>query len=240
MNGRPDTAMVFAAGLGTRMRPISNTIPKPLVKVAGKALIDHCLDLFEKAGVRRAIVNVHYLADQIEAHLKGRARPEIIISDERDKLLDQGGGIKKMVTLFDAQPCYLCNTDAFWLEGSMSNIARLTELWDPLRMDALLLLADRQTSVGVDWDGDFHLATDGRATKRAEGEVADFVYSGVGIIKTEPFAQDPRDVFRLAPFLFEAAEKGRLYGLALEGQWLHVGTPAAIGEAEAAIARAKQ
>ena len=240
MNGRPDTAMVFAAGLGTRMRPISDTIPKPLVKVTGKALIDHCLDLFEKAGVRRAIVNVHYLADQIEAHLKGRARPEIIISDERDKLLDQGGGIKKVVTLFDAQPCYLCNTDAFWLEGSMSNIARLTELWDPLRMDALLLLADRQTSVGVDWDGDFHLAADGRATKRAEGEVADFVYSGVGIIKTEPFAQDPRDVFRLAPFLFEAAGKGRLYGLALEGQWLHVGTPTAIGEAEAAIARTKQ
>jgi MurNAc alpha-1-phosphate uridylyltransferase len=121
----------------------------------------------------------------------------------------------------------------------MSNIARLTELWDPQRMDALLLLADRKNSVGVDWDGDFHLADDGRVTKRAEGEVADFVYSGVGIIKTEPFAQDTRDVFRLAPFLFDAAEKGRLYGLALEGQWLHVGTPAAIGEAEAAIARAK-
>jgi len=239
MNGRPDTAMVFAAGLGTRMRPISDTIPKPLVKVAGKALIDHCLDLFEKAGVCRAIVNVHYLADQIEAHLKDRKHPEIIISDEREKLLDQGGGIKKVVTLFDTQPCYLCNTDAFWLEGPMSNIARLTDLWDPQRMDALLLLADRKNSIGVDWDGDFHLGTDGRVTKRAEGEVADFVYSGVGIIKTEPFAQDPRDVFRLAPFLFDAAEKGRLYGLALEGQWLHVGTPAAIGEAEAAIARAK-
>jgi len=239
MNGRPDTAMVFAAGLGTRMRPISDTIPKPLVKVAGKALIDHCLDLFEKAGVRRAIVNVHYLADQIEAHLKDRKHPGIIISDEREKLLDQGGGIKKVVTLFDTRPCYLCNTDAFWLEGPMSNIARLTDLWDPQRMDALLLLADRKNSVGVDWDGDFHLGADGRVTKRAEGEVADFVYSGVGIIKTEPFAQDTRDVFRLAPFLFDAAEKGRLYGLALEGQWLHVGTPAAIGEAEAAIARAK-
>ena len=239
MNGRPDTAMVFAAGLGTRMRPISDTIPKPLVKVSGKALIDHCLDLFEKAGVRRAIVNVHYLADQIEAHLKDRKHPEIIISDEREKLLDQGGGIKKVVTLFDTRPCYLCNTDAFWLEGPMSNIARLTELWDPQRMDAQLLLADRKNSVGVDWDGDFHLGADGRVTKRAEGEVADFVYSGVGIIKTEPFAQDTRDVFRLAPFLFDAAEKGRLYGLALEGQWLHVGTPAAIGEAEAAIARAK-
>jgi MurNAc alpha-1-phosphate uridylyltransferase len=240
MNKRPDTAMVFAAGLGTRMRPISDTIPKPLVKVAGKALIDHCLDLFEKAGVRRAIVNVHYLADQIEAHLKDRKHPEIIISDEREKLLDQGGGIKKVVTLFDTRPCYLCNTDAFWLEGPMSNIARLTELWDPQRMDALLLLADRKNSVGVDWYGDFHLSADGRVTKRAEGEVADFVYSGVGIIKTEPFAQDPRDVFRLAPFLFDAAEKGRLYGLALEGQWLHVGTPAAIGEAEAAIANAKR
>jgi MurNAc alpha-1-phosphate uridylyltransferase len=238
MSGRPNTAMIFAAGLGTRMRPISDTIPKPLVKVAGKALIDHCLDLFAQAGVTRAIVNVHYLADQIEAHLKGRQNPQIIISDEREKLLDQGGGIKKVLPLFDTLPCYLCNTDAFWLEGPVSNIARLTDLWEPQRMDALLLVADRATSVGVDWDGDFHMAADGRLKKRADGEIADYVYSGVGIIKTELFAHETQDVFRLAPFLFEAAQKGRLFGLGLEGQWLHVGTPAAIGEAEAAIARA--
>ena len=240
MNGRPDTAMVFAAGLGTRMRPISDTIPKPLVKVAGKALIDHCLDLFEKAGLKRAIVNVHYLADQIETHLKGRIRPEIIISDERAKLLDQGGGIKKVLTLFDALPFYICNTDAFWIEGPVSNITRLANQWDPQRMDALLLVAPTKTSVGVDWQGDFHMDAQGRLTKRAESETADFVYSGVGIIKPQLFEREEQDVFRLAPFLFEAALKGRLFGQVLEGQWLHVGTPAAIGEAEAAIAHTKQ
>ena len=235
MSGRPDTAMVFAAGLGTRMRPISDTIPKPLVKVAGKALIDHCLDLFVKAGVRRAIVNVHYLADQIEAHVKNRKHPQIIISDERAKLLDQGGGIKKVLPLFDAQPFYLCNTDAFWIEDSVSNIARLGDQWDPQRMDALLLVAATATSVGVDWQGDFHMDDQGRLSKRAEGEAAAYVYSGVGIIKPQLFAQETEDVFRLAPFLFDAAKKGRLFGCVLDGQWLHVGTPAAIGEAEAAI-----
>jgi N-acetyl-alpha-D-muramate 1-phosphate uridylyltransferase len=240
MSGRPDTAMVFAAGLGTRMRPISNTIPKPLVKVAGKALIDHCLDLFQKADVKRAIVNVHYLADQIEAHLEGRKSPNIIISDEREKLLDQGGGIKKVLTLFDTQPFYICNTDAFWIEGPVSNIARLADAWDPQHMDALLLVAPTQTSVGVDWQGDFHLASDGRLAKRAEGEVADYVYSGVGIIKPQLFEKETQDVFRLAPFFFEAAQKGRLFGCALNGQWLHVGTPAAIDEAEAAIAHIQQ
>ncbi len=240
MSQRPDTAMVFAAGLGTRMRPISDTIPKPLVKVAGKALIDHCLDLFEKAGVQRAIVNVHYLADQIEAHLKGRTRPQIIISDERDKLLDQGGGIKKVLPVFDTRPFYLCNTDAFWIEGPVSNISRLADFWDPAQMDALLLVASTTGSVGVDWAGDFHLDSSGRLTKRKEGEQADFVYSGVGIIKPQLFENQPDEVFRLAPFLFEAAQKGRLFGIALDGQWLHVGTPAAIAEAEAAIARTKQ
>ena len=240
MSGRPNTAMVFAAGLGTRMRPISDTIPKPLVKVAGKALIDHCLDLFEKAGVGRAIVNVHYLADQIEAHLQGRKSPKIIISDERAKLLDQGGGIKKVLTLFDTLPFYICNTDAFWIEGPVSNISRLADIWDPQRMDALLLVAPTKTSVGVDWPGDFHMDADGHLTKRAEGEVADFVYSGVGIIKPQLFETETQDVFRLAPFFFEAAQKGRLFGCALEGQWLHVGTPAAIGEAEAAITRAQK
>ena len=240
MKERPDTAMVFAAGLGTRMRPISDTLPKPLVKVAGKALIDHCLDLFEKAGLERAIVNVHYLADQIEAHLQGRTRPKIIISDERDQLLDQGGGIKKVLPLFDTRPFYICNTDAFWMEGPVSNISRLADHWNPETMDALLLVAATEGSVGVDWEGDFHLSADGHLTKRQEGERADYVYSGVGIIKPQLFEHQSENVFRLAPFLFEAAQKGRLFGMALDGQWLHVGTPAAIGEAEAAIARLKQ
>lgn len=240
MSARPDTAMVFAAGFGTRMRPISDTIPKPLVKVAGKPLIDHCLDLFAAAGVRRAIVNVHYLADQIEAHLKSRTTPEIQISDERALLLDQGGGIRKVLPLFKGKPFFLCNTDAFWIEGPLSNIRRLADAWDPQRMDALLLVAATSTSVGVDWPGDFQMDSEGRLTKRAEQDVAPFVYSGVGIIKPELFENETREVFRLAPFLFEAAEKGRLHGLRLDGAWLHVGTPAAIAEAEAAIAHSSE
>ncbi len=231
----PSHAMIFAAGLGTRMRPITDTIPKPLVKVQGKALIDHVLDAFAAAGVPDAVVNVHYLADQIEAHLAGRASPRITISDEREKLLDQGGGIRKALPLLGDAPFFVANTDAFWVEGPLSNLHRLAQAWDPARMDALLLVAATATSVGVDWPGDFHMDQEGRLVKRGQSEVAAFVYSGVGILKSEPFAHDPREVFRLSPFLFEAAEKGRLFGVRLDGLWLHVGTPQAIEEAQAAI-----
>ena len=231
----PKNAMIFAAGLGTRLRPITDTIPKPLVKVRGKALIDYVLDAFAKAGLTQAVVNVHYLADQIEAHLEGRMEPRISISDEREALLDQGGGIRKALPLLGDAPFFVANTDAFWVEGPTSNLRRLAQAWDPARMDALLLVAPTATSVGVDWPGDFHMDQEGRLTKRAQSEVAAFVYSGVGVLKTEPFANDPREVFRLSPFLFEAAENGRLFGVRLEGLWLHVGTPEAIGEAEAAI-----
>lgn len=233
----PAKAMIFAAGLGTRMRPITDTIPKPLVTVRGKALIDHVLDAFAEAGLSEAVVNVHYLADQIEAHLNGRTTPRIHISDERETLLDQGGGIRRALPLLGEEPFFVANTDAFWIEGPTSNLRRLAAAWDPAKMDALLLVAPTATSIGVDWPGDFHMDQEGRLTKRAQTEVAAFVYSGVGILKTEPFANDPRDIFRLSPFLFEAAEKGRLFGVRLEGLWLHVGTPQAIGEAEAAIER---
>ena len=137
----PRKAMVFAAGLGTRMRPITDSLPKPLVKVAGKTLIDHNLDRFAQAGVEEAIVNVHWLADQIEAHLAGRMSPRIVISDERDKLLDQGGGIRRALPLLGSEPFFLCNTDAFWIEGPRSNLQRLAESFDPERMDFLLLAA---------------------------------------------------------------------------------------------------
>jgi MurNAc alpha-1-phosphate uridylyltransferase len=229
--------MVFAAGLGTRMRPISDTCPKPLVEVAGKALIDHTLDRLAEARIDLAIVNVHYMADRIEDHLRTRERPRIIISDERDRLLDQGGGIRKAVPLLGDDPFLLCNTDAFWVEGPTSNIFRLIDAWDPERMDALLLVAATTSSIGVDWTGDFNMEADGRLTRRAEGEVSPFVYSGVGIIKPQLFADDQREVFKLAPFFFDAATRGRLFGLRLEGLWLHVGTPEAIAEAEKAVAR---
>ncbi len=233
----PQTAMVFAAGLGKRMRPITDMIPKPLVKIGGRAMIDHMLDRFAEIGVKRAIVNVHYLADQIERHLARRTQPQIIISDEREQLLDQGGGIKKVLLLLGDEPFFICNTDAIWLEGARSNLARLAQQWDPERMDVLLLVAASTSSIGVDWPGDFHMDAAGRLTRRGESEVAPFVYAGVGIIKPQLFADVKEDVFRLAPFFFAAAERGRLFGQRLDGQWLHVGTPAAIEDAERAIQR---
>lgn len=233
----PDTAMVFAAGLGTRMRPITDRLPKPMVQIAQRPLIDYVLDRFAESGVARAIVNVHYLPDQIESHLATRDAPKIIISDERNVLLDQGGGIRNVLPLLGDKAFFVANTDAFWVEGPTSNLRRLAEFWDPARMDVLLLVANTTNSIGVDWPGDFTMDAEGRLTKRLESEVAPFVYSGVGILKPQLFENETRDVFRLAPIFFEAAAKGRLFGVRLEGMWLHVGTPEAIGEAERAIAR---
>ena len=227
--------MVFAAGLGTRMRPVTNTIPKPLVRIGGRTLLDHMLDRFAAADVSRAIVNVHYLADQIEAHLRGRTRPAILLSDERAKLLDQGGGIRKVLPLIGEEPFFIANTDALWIEDGDDTIAALREAWDATRMDVLLLVAPRGGSIGVDWAGDFHLRADGRLVKRGDGEQADYVYAGVGVMKPSLFAPFTEDVFRLAPLFFEAAERGRLFGYALRGRWLHVGTPATIGQAQEAL-----
>ncbi len=230
----PATAFVFAAGLGTRMRPLTDTTPKPLVNVAGKALIDRALDDFAQAGVTTAIVNIHHLADQIEAHLASRRAPRIVLSDERARLLDQGGGIKKALPLLSDAPFFICNTDAFWATGGARNLQRLAEAFDPARMDAALLLAPTKASVGVDWGGDFGLSDDGRIVK-GEGPQP-YVYTGVGVIKPQLFEGIAEDVFRLAPFFFRAAEQGRLFGVAAEGLWLHVGTIAAIADAERALA----
>ena len=233
----PHTAMVFAAGIGSRMRPVTDTIPKPLVAIGGRPMLDHMLDRLHDAGVSRAIVNVHYRADQIERALASRTAPAITISDERDKLLDQGGGIRKVLGSLGRDAFLVCNTDALWIEGPRPSLPRLFADWDPERMDVLLLVASSVTSVGVDWPGDFTMASDGRLSRRIEGGVAPFVYAGVGLIKPELFDGVDEDVFRLAPFFFAAAEKGRLFGTRLDGTWLHVGTPGAIAEAEAALER---
>jgi N-acetyl-alpha-D-muramate 1-phosphate uridylyltransferase len=233
----PTTAMVFAAGLGKRMRPITDALPKPLVKVGGRTLIDHCLDRLAENGVERAIVNVHWLADQIEAHLAKRRSPKIIVSDERSKLLDQGGGIKRALPMIGDDPFLICNTDAFWIEGPRSNIARLATAFDPKSMDILLLVAASAGAVGVDWPGDFTMTHDGRLKPREPRHVAPFVYSGVGIIKPELFEREALEVFRLAPFFHKAAANGRLYGVRLDGLWVHVGQPGTIAEAEQAIDR---
>jgi MurNAc alpha-1-phosphate uridylyltransferase len=229
--------MVFAAGLGERMRPITDSVPKPLVKVAGRALIDHCLDRLAADGVARAIVNVHWLADQIEAHLAAREAPRIVISDERAQLLDQGGAVKRALPLIGDEPFFLCNTDAFWIEGPRSNLRRLAEAFDAQTMDAILMVAASAGAVGVDWPGDFTMDREGRLTAREPRRVAPFVYTGVGIIKPQLFDGVAEDVFRLAPFFYRAAEKGRLYGLRLDGLWLHVGRPESVAEAERAIDR---
>jgi N-acetyl-alpha-D-muramate 1-phosphate uridylyltransferase len=233
----PQSAMVFAAGLGVRMRPITERTPKPLVRVAGKALIDHSLDRLAEAGVARAVVNVHWLAEQIGAHLAARQRPKIFISDERERLLDQGGGIRKALDALGPDPFFLCNTDAFWVEGASSNLRRLAETWDSERMDAVLLVAPTATSVGVDWPGDFLMTPDGKLKRREERAVAPFVYSGVGIISPHLFVGERRDKFALAPFFFAAAEQGRLFGVRLDGLWMHVGAPEVIREAENAVAQ---
>jgi MurNAc alpha-1-phosphate uridylyltransferase len=233
----PSKAMVFAAGLGTRMRPLTDHMPKPLVTVAGKPLIDHTLDRFAMAGVDTAIVNVHYLAGQIEAHLTTRNTPKIRISDERDKLLDQGGGIARVLPWLGPEPFFLANTDAFWVEGQANNLRCLAAAWDPEKMDILLLVAAVAASVGVDSPGDFNMAPDGRLIRRPDREIAPFVYTGVGIVKPGLFEAETTDIFPLAPFFFEAAKKRRLFGHRLDGLWFHVGTPQAIEEAERKLAR---
>jgi len=231
--------MVFAAGLGTRMRPITATLPKPLIKVGGRTLLDHCLDRLAAVGVETAIVNVHWLADQIEAHLKTRVAPKIVVSDERAGLLDQGGGIKKALPLIGEAPFFICNTDALWIEGPRSELERLVNFFDPETMDAILLVASTVGSVGVDWPGDFDMDPFNRLTKRDPRGVAPFVYAGFGIIKPQLFHGVTEDAFRLAPFFFRAAEQGRLTGVRLDGAWLHVGRPESIAEAERAIDRSR-
>jgi MurNAc alpha-1-phosphate uridylyltransferase len=226
--------MVFAAGLGARMRPLTLTTPKPLVSIAGRTLIDRALDDLAEAGVTTAIVNVHHLADQIEAHLSTRTCPRIQISDERALLLDQGGGIKKVLPQLVGEPFFIWNTDAFWSGARRSNLSALARAWDGATMDAALLLAPTRGSVGVDWDGDFDLDASGRII-RGDG-AKPFVYAGVGVIKPQLFEAVEDDVFKLAPFLFDAAARGRLFGVVSDGLWLHVGTVAAITEAEQALA----
>ena len=228
-------AMVLAAGLGTRMRPLTDTLPKPLVKVAGKALLDHVLDRLAEAGVETAVVNVHHMADEIERHLKDRTRPKIEISDERGELLDTGGGVVKALKLLGSKPFLHMNSDTLWIEGVTPNLPQLAASFDPARMDILLLLASTTASIGYEGRGDFIMAPDGRLSRRAERQVAPFVYAGAAMLAPAPFADAPKGKFSLNTMFDRAIEAGRLYGQRLEGTWMHVGTPAAIEAAEAAI-----
>jgi MurNAc alpha-1-phosphate uridylyltransferase len=232
----PTRAMVLAAGLGARMRPLTDTMPKPLVPVAGRPLIDHVLDRLADAGVTRAVVNVHYLADLLMRHLAHRSRPEVVVSDERGTLLDTGGGVVKALPQLGGDPFFHVNADTIWIDSVKPNLARLAEAFDATRMDALLLLAPTATSIGYAGLGDFTMQPDGRLKRRAERQVAPFVYAGAAVLSPALFADAPSGAFPLTLLFDRAAESGRLYGLRLEGVWMHVGTPGAITEAEAAIA----
>jgi MurNAc alpha-1-phosphate uridylyltransferase len=231
----PRNAMVLAAGLGTRMRPLTDTIPKPLVTVAGKALLDHVLDRLAAAGVERAVVNVYYLAEQIVAHLQVRTRPKIEISDERGLLLGTGGGVVKALPGLGDAPFFHINSDTLWIDGVTPNLKRLADAFDAAAMDALLLLAPTAGSIGYSGLGDFFMNGDGRLKRRGEREIAPFVYAGAAILKPALFKDAPGGEFPLTLLFERAASAGRLHGLRLEGLWMHVGTPEAIAEAEAAI-----
>lgn len=232
----PETAMVLAAGQGKRMRPLSATIPKPLVEVGGRALIDHCLDGLAAIGVKRAIVNIHYLADQIEAHLKDRGSPKVVISDERDALLETGGGINRALPLLGDGAFLVRNSDSFWLDGVRPNLAWLAGGWDETRMDALLLLASTVRSIGYSGRGDFILDKEGRLSRRPERTVAPFVYAGAAILSPRLFDDVPEGAFSLNLLFDRAIAAGRLFGVRLDGTWINVETPGAVAAATAAIA----
>jgi N-acetyl-alpha-D-muramate 1-phosphate uridylyltransferase len=232
----PKRAIVLAAGLGTRMRPYNGHIPKPLVEVGGKSLIDYVLDRLADTGVERAVVNVHHLADAVERHLAARRQPQIVISDERGLLLGTGGGIAKALPQLGGNPFFLVNSDTIWLDGVKPNLARLADAFDAQTTDALLLLAPTTASIGYSGRGDFAMLPDGRLRRRREGEVVPFVYAGAAILAPALFADVPAGAFPLTALFDRADAAGRLFGLRLEGVWMHVGTPEAVAAAEAALA----
>ena len=234
----PASAMILAAGLGTRIRTAANNKPKPLVEVRKRALIDHVLDRLAQAGVVQVVINVHHHADALEAHVKPRARPRIAISDERKQLLGTGGGIAKALPLLGNAPFLLVNSDSLWMEKATANLVRLARFFDRSRMDAALLLASVEDARGYDGRGDYALDPGGALRRKAERGSAPFVYMGVAILSPSLFDGAPRGAFNLN-VLFDRAEKaGRLMGIKLEGTFLHVGTPDAIRQAEEALPRA--
>ncbi|WP_374730157.1 nucleotidyltransferase family protein [Stappia sp.] len=232
----PRVAMVLAAGMGKRMRPLTATTPKPLISVAGRALIDRAFDKLAAARVETCVVNVHYLADLVDVHVRRRpGPPQAVVSDERAELLDTGGGIARALPLLGEAPFYLLNSDSTWIEGVTPNLEHLARAWDDSRMDAMLLLSEYAYSVGYDGRGDFLMDPQGRLTRRPERAVVPFAYAGAAILHPRLFADAPAGAFSLNRLFDVAIERGTLYGVQMEGLWLHVGTPEAIEAAERAI-----
>jgi N-acetyl-alpha-D-muramate 1-phosphate uridylyltransferase len=231
-------AMVMAAGLGLRMRPLTLDRPKPLVTVAGKALIDHTLDRLAAAGVELAVINLHYRSEMLRAHLAKRRDIEIRFSSEEEKLLDTGGGVVKALLHFENQPFLIVNSDSIWTEGYTSALAAMAKAWDETRMDGLLLLASMVTALGYDgWRGDFRLSSTGHVSRVPDRMISPFAFPGVQIAHPRLFADPPAEIFSTNVMWDRAIARQRLYGVRLEGSWLHVGSPKSRDDAEQFLAR---
>ncbi len=230
-----DTAMVMAAGLGKRMRPLTASQPKPMVRVAGKPMIDHALDRLDEAGVTRAVVNVHYFPDVLEAHLAERKSPAVSISDERDLLLETGGGLVKAQGLLP-DPFFCLNSDNLWLDGPKNAFVDLSQRWDPAIMDALLLLVPHKGALNFTGKGDFHMDSRGRLKRRRSGYVAPYIFTGIQLVSKRLLRDAPEGPFSTNLLWDRAIEEERLYGIAFTGRWFEVGTPASIKPTELALA----
>lgn len=236
---RPDLAMVLAAGLGKRMRPITDTIPKPLVRVAGKTLLDWGLDTLAASGVGRAVVNVHYFPEQIVDHVAARKSPRVVISDESAELLDSAGGIVNALPKLGSNPFYILNADTFWIDAATPNLDRLALAWRPGAADILLMLADLDSATGHSGSTDFLMDKDGRLA-RSRGDPAGLIYAGAAIVDPTIFASASPGPHSLNAYFDRAIASGRLFGLQMQGHWITVGTPDAIPLAEAAVAEAQR
>ena len=232
-----DVAMVLAAGLGLRMRPLTLERPKPLVTVAGKPMIDWCLDKLAEAGVGRAVVNVHYLPDMLAEHLARRTVPAVAISDERERLLETGGGLVKALPLIEADPFFCLNSDNLWLDGPQNVFAQLSAAWKPEAMDALLLLVPHARAFNYKGKGDFHLDGAGRISPRRSGRIAPFIFSGIQLVSRRLMRDPPDGPFSTNVLWRRSIEEKRLYGITHFGEWYEVGAPQAIAPTEAAFAR---
>ncbi|MCE7998170.1 MAG: nucleotidyltransferase family protein [Rhodobiaceae bacterium] len=225
-------AMIMGAGQGTRMAPLTDDKPKPLVRFMGRPLIDHALKRLSAAGIEEVVVNVHAHADLLEAHLKRVSTPKIVISDERDELLDTGGGVKKARPLLGDDTIITFNSDSVWIEGRRPTLSRMMEAWDPEHMDALLMIASATNTIGEVRRGDFTMEPDGRLVRREEQTVAPFMYAGVQIVNPTLFDDGPEGPFSTNLIWDKAIERGRLFGLRMEATWMHVGTPDDLADAE--------
>lgn len=235
MSARIDRAMVLAAGLGLRLRPITLTTPKPLVVVGGITMLDRVLDRLAEHGVETAVVNTHHLAEQVARHVAARARPRIVVSHE-EELLDTGGGVKKALPLLGSAPFFVANSDLLWTDGSEPALKRLAEAWDDARMDTLLLIQPTSRAYGYDGAGDFCMNADGTLRRRAGDKPAPYLYAGVQLVHPRLFEGAPDGKFSLNLLFDRAAAAGRLFGLAHQGGWYHVGTPDSLAGVEAALA----